>query len=170
MKKLPYTNEEMQLWIEKVQKYTTREKTTTAAPKRGDIWTMDFGITVGSEIRGVRPVVVVSSSIVNEKVNTILVAPISKRSLSETDSTLDFHMHLEDDVFEWGKNTVEGIIKTESITTLSKGRMGKRVGRLNSRGLDELTRITGKILHVAEPLSPEAENEERKLKFGYEIE
>lgn len=164
MKKLPYTEHDMEKWLIKVNRYTEKEGRMTEYPKRGDIWTLDFGITVGSEIRGVRPVVIISSSSVNEKNNTVLVAPITKRSASDSISTLDFHLSLSDDLFEWGRDKVEGIIKTEAVTTLSKGRIGKRIGRLNGNGIDELTRLAGKMLHVQEPISPEEETEKRDLK------
>lgn len=164
MKKVPYTEEEMKHWLGKMNRYTEKESRITEYPKRGDVWTMDFGLTVGSEIHRVRPVVIISSSIVNEKNSTVLIAPITTRSESMFDSTLDFHMELNDEYFEWGSEKVRGIIKTEAVTTLSKGRIGKRIARLNGNGIDKLTQLVGKSLHVPEPISPEEEAEKRDLK------
>lgn len=161
MKKAPYTEDDMRKWLVKMNRYTEKEGRTTEYPKRGDVWTMDFGLTVGSEIHRVRPVVVISSSIVNEKNSTILLAPITTRSASESESTLDFHMELKDEYFEWGAEKVSGIIKTEAVTTLSKGRLGKRIGRLNGDGIDKLTQLIGKSLHVPEPISPGEERQKR---------
>lgn len=164
MTKVPYTKVEMEAWLVKMNRYAEKEGRITEYPKRGDVWTMDFGLTVGSEIHRVRPVVVVSSSIVNEKNSTVLVAPITTRSRSMTDSALDFHMELSNKYFEWGSEKVTGVIKTEAVTTLSKGRIGKRIARLNGNGIDKLTLLIGKSLHVPEPITPEEEAEKRDRK------
>lgn len=164
MKKAPYTEEDMAKWLIKMNRYTEKEGKTTEYPKRGDVWTMDFGLTVGSEIHRVRPVVIISSSIVNEKNSTVLIAPITTRSDSQSASTLDFHMELMDELFEWGGDRVKGVVKTEAVSTLSKGRLGKRIARLNGNGIDKLTQLVGKSLHVPEPISPEEEAEKRDHK------
>lgn len=158
-----YTEEEMQKWLVKMNRYSEKEATTTSYPKRGDVWTLDFGLTVGSEIHRTRPVVVISSSSVNELSGTVLVAPITTRSLSGRNSTLDFHLQLNPELFEWGGKLVQGVIKTETVTSMSKGRIGKRIARLNDHGIDKLTELVGKMFHLPEPISPEAESQKRDL-------
>lgn len=161
MKKAQYTDDEIKEWLAKIQKYTDKEGRTAEYPKRGDVWTVDFGLTVGSEIHRVRPAIIISSSIINEKNSTILIAPVTTRSDSSKSPTLEFHLELEESLFEWGGEKVRGAVKSEAVTTLSKGRLGKRIARLNGNGIDKLTQLIGKSLHVPEPISPEAEAEKR---------
>lgn len=161
--KKPYTEEEMKAWHKKLLRYTEKEGRTTEYPKRGDIWTMDFGLTVGSEIHRVRPVVVITPSILNERNSTVLIAPITNRSESQTASTMNFHLELEPSLFEWGGKRVSGVIKTEAVSTLSKGRLGKRIARLNGDGIDTLTQLIGKNIFYPEPISPSEEAEKRDL-------
>lgn len=165
------TDEELQRWIEKMEKYNRKEKTMMEYPKRGDIWTLDFGLGVGSEIRGVRPVVILSSSLTNEKTNTLLVLPITKRSGSEScegnvpgESEFKYHLPLKNELFKWGADKVDGIIKTETIYTKSRGRIGKRIGRLNDDGIDQVTELVNKVLHIREPISPDDDLEKMKEK------
>lgn len=165
------TDTELQKWIEKMEKYNKKEKTMMEFPKRGDIWTLDFGMGVGSEIRGVRPVVILSSSLTNEKNNTLLVLPITKRSGSEAydeqnpgESDFKYHLPLKEALFKWGADKVDGIIKTETIYTKSRGRIGKRIGRLNDDGIDQVTELVNKVLHIREPISPDDDMEKMKEK------
>lgn len=140
-------------WLNKIEKYTNKEKTMVEFPKRGDIWTLDFGHGIGSEMLGIRPVVVLSSSLTNEKSNTLLVLPIA-RGAENPDDDMPFHLHITPDILAWGANKVDGVIKTESIYTKSRGRIGKRIGRLNDEGIDKVTELVSKVLYIREPVSP----------------
>lgn len=150
MKKTPYTAEETNDWLKKMKKYAEKEGRAFERPKRGDIWTMDFGLTVGSEIHRVRPAVVISSSEMNEKGTEILVVPLVNSSVSHRLPTFDFHLKVTDAMLAWGAERVEGVIKTESITSLSKGRLGKRIARLNTNGIDQLLELVARTLHCSE--------------------
>lgn len=157
MRKTP-TESEYQLWVQKMTKYAKKEKSMMEFPKRGDIWTLDFGQGVGSEMRGTRPVVVLSSSLTNEKTNTLLVLPITKHSgteESERNTDFIFHLPLTPDLLKWGGDKVEGVVKTETIYTKSRGRIGKRIGRLNDEGINKVSELVSRVLHVREPISPD---------------
>lgn len=147
---------EMELWIQKVERYSEKEKKANLIPKRGDIWTVDFGVTVGSEMEDVHPAVILSSSLVNEKSGTIFLAPISSMG-GNPDTAFEFHIEVQPEILAWGRKELHGVIKTESPDTVSKGRLGKRIGRLNGRGLDLVTKKMGKVMHYYEPISPEEE-------------
>lgn len=163
MNSLEITEEDMRKWLVKNKKFEKKERTMKEYPKRGDIWTLDFGIGVGSEIRGVRPVVVISSSLINERNHTLLVLPISKRSNSVPSEGpgFEYHLPITADLFEWGNDRVQGVIKTESIYTQSRGRIGKRIGRLNDTGIEKMTELVSKVLHIKEPISSAEEHAKR---------
>ena len=47
--------------------------------KRGEIYYADLGVTVGSEQRGIRPVLIIQNDIGNKYSPTTIVAPITSR-------------------------------------------------------------------------------------------
>lgn len=170
------TDEAMTNWLEKIQKYAQKEETMSEYPKRGDIWTMDFGLGVGSEIRGKRPVVILSSSIVNEKMRTVTVLPVTNRSEltkrgRNPEDEVTFHLPLSNELFQWGEDRVHGVIKTEAIYTKSRGCIGQRIGRLNGKGIDLVMEHVKKTLLIDEPINPEIDyqklllKEERRLEY-----
>jgi mRNA interferase MazF len=46
-------------------------------PRRGEIWWASLDPTIGSEINKTRPVVVVTSSVINERRHSVVVVPLS---------------------------------------------------------------------------------------------
>jgi mRNA interferase MazF len=46
-------------------------------PRRGEIWWVRLGPTVGSEITKTRPCLVISSTLINERRRTVVVIPLS---------------------------------------------------------------------------------------------
>ena len=46
-------------------------------PRRGELWWVRLGPTVGSEIKRTRPCMIIGSDIVNQRRNTVVVIPLS---------------------------------------------------------------------------------------------
>lgn len=94
--------------------------------KRGDIYFADLNPTVGSEIRKVRPVLIVSNNANNQASSTVTVVPITSNTLK----VYPFEVLLE------AKDT--GLVKQSKaqchqIRTISKLRIqDKKRGRTNS--------------------------------------
>lgn len=49
-------------------------------PRCGEVWWARLDPTLGSEIKKTRPCVVISSSVINERRNTVVVVPLSTNS------------------------------------------------------------------------------------------
>lgn len=118
-------------------KFSTREKQNQKLkPKFGDIYTCDLGLNVGSELDNVRPCIVVTSDKYNENSSVVTVIPISKRS------KLFFHqVEINDFTVDEIETKIEGTAKLEQMTTISKGKLGRRIGKMSKRGM--------KLIHKA---------------------
>jgi len=96
-------------------------------PKRGEVWLVNWNPGRGSEQAGRRPALVIQNDIGNEKAPTTIVAAISS-------SVKVFPMNVQINPPEGGLE----IIKTSHILTISKERLGKRLGRISEDSLDEV--------------------------------
>lgn len=117
-------------------KFSKREKNSNSIrPKYGDIYTCDLGINAGSELDDVRPCIIITSDKYNEKSTVITVIPISKKN------KLFFHqVEINNLTVEEIESNIEGIAKLEQIRTISKGRLGRKIGKMSSEGMDKINR------------------------------
>lgn len=117
-------------------KFSNREKSSSSIkPKYGDIYTCDLGINVGSELDDVRPCIIITSDKYNEKSTVITVIPISKKN------KLFFHqVEINSLTVEEIESNIEGIAKLEQIRTISKGRLGRKIGKMSSEGMERINR------------------------------
>lgn len=113
-------------------KFSTREKNNSnTSPKYGEIYTCDLGLNAGSELDNVRPCIVITSDKYNEKSTVITVIPISKKN------KLFFHqVEINDTTVEEIESGIEGIAKLEQIRTISKGRLGRKIGKMSPEGME----------------------------------
>lgn len=118
--------------FENFVKFSNREKNNiTTCPKYGEIYTCDLGLNAGSELDNVRPCIVITSDKYNEKSTVITVIPISKKN------KLFFHqVEINDITVEEIESGIEGIAKLEQIRTISKGRLGRKIGKMSSEGME----------------------------------
>ena len=101
-------------------------------PKRGEIWLVNWNPARGSEQAGRRPALVIQNDIGNEKAPTTIVAAVSS-------SVRIYPMNVQINPPEGGLDH-PSIIKTSQILTISKERLEKRLGRLNTGSMDEVDR------------------------------
>lgn len=125
--------EEIQKYLlENFIKFSNREKYNySLCPKYGDIYTCDLGLNVGSELDNVRPCIIITSDKYNEKSTVITVIPISKKE------KVFFHqVEINEDTVEEIESEIKGIAKLEQIRTISKGRLGRRIGKMSANGIE----------------------------------
>ncbi|MGE5483209.1 MAG: type II toxin-antitoxin system PemK/MazF family toxin [Bacteroidota bacterium] len=87
-------------------------------PARGDVFLANLNPTVGSEQRGIRPVVVLQNDLGNRTSPTLIVAPLTSR-LKRPD--LPTHVPIPD-----------GFILLEQLRTIDRRRLKEKIGRLDA--------------------------------------
>jgi mRNA interferase MazF len=94
--------------------------------RRGDIYWVRFGKTVGTEIRDPHPAVIISNNWQNEKGSRVVVLPMS----SKVDKIYPFDLYVGK-VIANANNYKESKIMCEQIKSVSKKRLSeKRIGVL----------------------------------------
>jgi mRNA interferase MazF len=96
-------------------------------PKRGEVWWINFDPSIGSEIKKIRPAVVVSNDAANKYLGRFQVVPIT----SNTERLYPG----ESSVTVSGKS---GKTATNQIATVSSNRFGKKIATLSSAEQIEL--------------------------------
>ena len=99
--------------------------------KRGDIYKADLSPVVGSELGGIRPVVIVQNEMGNRYSPTIIVVPITTRLNKKN---LPTHTKINNSSL-----LKESIALMEQIRTIDKSRLIEFIGVLNE---SEMNRIT----------------------------
>ena len=104
---------------------------------RGDVYYADLAGGVGSEQKGLRPVVVVQNDKGNRHSTTIIIAPVSKK-LSKP--ALPTHV-----IFQCRQLDYISMILLEQIRTIDKKRLGTLIGHLDEmtlKAVDEALKIS----------------------------
>lgn len=105
--------------------------------EKGDIFMVDFGDTVGSEIRKIRPTVIFSNNVGNKYSETLIVLPITNREFRGQPT----QVMLEESIIEGCSAKLSGLIMGEQIRTVSKKRLKSiRIGKLTEEGITKLER------------------------------
>lgn len=100
--------------------------------KKGEVWSVDLGDNVGTEINSVRPCIIVKDSIENFPLVTL--CPVTNNS----------HIFLPSQIAvnDLGlEGILTGTTKTEQIRTVSKGRLGKKICDLSESAVIDLDMI-----------------------------
>jgi mRNA interferase MazF len=87
---------------------------------RGDVWWIDFGPSVGGEIRKRRPAVIVSNDASNRHLNSVQVVPLTSRT---------HRVYPSEAIVRLGGQP--GKAMADQIATVSKRRLVKLAGKLS---------------------------------------
>lgn len=100
--------------------------------KRGEVWSVDLGENVGTEINNVRPCIIVKDSV--DHLPLVTLCPIT----NNTHIFLPSQITVNDLGLE---GILTGTTKTEQIRTVSKGRLGKKICDLTENAIIDLDMI-----------------------------
>jgi Growth inhibitor len=93
----------------------------TLIPKRYEIYYADLNPAVGSEIKKIRPVVIISQDTMNRNLDTVVVCPLTKKLHYQWRSRIQI---------KCSGQSAE--IAVDQIRTISKKRLKQKVDKLSS--------------------------------------
>lgn len=106
--------------------------------KRGDIFWVNFDPAKGTEIQKTRPALVCSHDILNENSSRVIAAPIT----SNHKKIYSFEYAIK------GPADLEGKIMLDQMRSIDKSRLGKKIGSLSFKQLQEIDPIIKFVLGV----------------------
>ena len=95
--------------------------------ERGEVYWVNFDPSLGGEIQKIRPAVVISNNAANAALNRLQVVPIT----SKTDRLYPGEALIE-------LNGEKRKAMADQLTTVSKVRLGKRLGAISTEGMDRI--------------------------------
>jgi mRNA interferase MazF len=101
-------------------------------PHRGDIFWVNLDPTVGTEIRKKRPAVIISNDAANKRYHQITVIPLTSQNVQSLELFQTFIPSGESGLNKDSKALAE------QVRTISKLRLGSKVGHLDSETMQEL--------------------------------
>lgn len=106
--------------------------------KRGDIFWVDFDPSKATEIQKKRPALVCSHDVMNENSSRIIVAPITSNLAKIYPFEYAIHDH----------DQVKGKIMFDQLRSIDKSRLGKKIGNLSIREMQEIEIILKFVLGI----------------------
>ena len=94
-----------------------------------EIWIVNWGPTIGSEIQKTRPAVIISPNEMNHNINTVIIAPM-------TTTTRNYPTRAE--ITFQGK---KGQIVLDQLRTVDKSRLVSKIGNVNTQVQNKITMI-----------------------------
>ena len=100
-------------------------------PLRGEIWLVMLDPTIGREQAGTRPALVISDDLFNQShAELVVVLPITSKSKG-------IRSHVPVSPPEGGLN-VTSYVKCEDVRSISIQRLGRRLGKVTAKTMDEV--------------------------------
>ena len=101
--------------------------------KRFDVYLVNLDPTIGNAIKKTRPCLVISPDEMNRYINTVIVAPMTTKGRGyPTRVACKFQ-------------SKQGQIVLDQIRTVDKGRLAKRIGKIDAQTQDKVIRVLGEI-------------------------
>jgi len=110
--------------------------------RRGEIFLVDLDPVVGSEVGKTRPALVLQNDLANRSSPTITVVPVS----GQVDRVYPFQVRIP--AGEGGLSR-ESKVLCEQIRTVSRRRLGRRLGELPAHRLEEIRQALDRHLWLA---------------------
>lgn len=98
--------------------------------RRNEIYLANLGNTVGSEERGIRPVLIIQNDIGNKHSTTTIIIPITRRI--EKQFSIPTHIRIN----KFGKMKYEATIMAEQIKVIDKKRLLHRIDTLPEKYIE----------------------------------
>ena len=103
--------------------------------KRGDVWLCRLDSTVGTEIKKTRPCLIVSPDDMNDRLQTVIVAPLTSGGRpAPFRPTIRFR-------------NIDGIILPDQMRALDRKRLVKRLDAIETANLDNVLTTIGRMFH-----------------------
>ena len=101
--------------------------------ERFDIFWVSLDPTIGSEIRKIRPAVVVSPDEMNRNLNTIIVAPLTS-TFKKYPTRIEVSLENR-----------KGQVALDQIRTIDKSRLGEKAGKIGERVSEKICDLLQKM-------------------------
>jgi mRNA interferase MazF len=98
--------------------------------KRGEVWWVDFGPSVGGETQKSRPAIIISNDIANRTLNRVQMIPLT--TSIEKCYPCEAYVHVNDKINK---------AMADQITTVSKKRLQNKVGVISRQDITGVERI-----------------------------
>lgn len=109
------------------------------AARHADIWLVNLDPSAGSELSKSRPCAIVSPDVLNQRLNTVIVVPLT--------SFCRNWPHRPPVMFDG----VPGDAATDQIRTIDKSRLGRRIGALSAAESRAIARAGGDVRPLTSP-------------------
>jgi len=104
---------------------------TAPEPSRGEVWDLNFDLTIGREQAGARPALILSVNLFNQGPAELVVAiPITR-----TERRVRWHVEV---TAPEGGLVARSFIQCESVRSVSKRRLRRRRGRISEETLRQV--------------------------------
>ncbi len=113
---------------------------------RGDLYCADLGQGIGSEQKGIRPVVIIQNNVGNKHSPTVIVAAITSKT--HVKAKLPTHYYID------AGNGLErpSIVLLEQIRTIDKRRLSGYIGRLDEKHIRGINHALAISIGLIEPV------------------
>lgn len=111
----------------------------TRVVRRGQVYWCNFGVGVGSEIRKLRPAVIIQNDVGNIHSGNTIVVPITHGSIGSPCAAQIATYYAPD-----GAVLLDGQVDTSNIRCVCKARLGNYITTLNNNDMLEVDRIAAK--------------------------
>lgn len=122
------------MWLhKKIHLNSCVDKTKNRQVEKGEVYTCNFGVGVGSEMQKLRPCVILQNNDDNYNSPNTIVAPITH----DTDE-LDCMFPVSVKYDQNGNTILDGKVNVSNLMCVSKARLGKKITKLTSSEMKEI--------------------------------